>query len=114
MEGFTPENKREKENAEFNRHIGFFSVNSIEKKWANFIMILGSIYVCAGIYECLTGEKISSLIDEYKDQIPNMINQIIDHWDSTPASFKAAIGSSMSGSGVTLKRLLDEKDDSEK
>jgi hypothetical protein len=99
VEQFKPQqnNIEEKENS------NFFSKYTLRKLIGDACVISGGVFVLAGIYEFCTKENISHLIGEYKNQLPDILNSIIDHIDHMPVAIKAGGGASLMKAGQLIR-----------
>lgn len=113
MENLEPNQELKKDPSLFYEHKKFFSGENIKKLLGNGLMITGSVFVLAGIYEGITGDKIGHLIQQYEDKLPHFINLVLNHIDSIPPLKKTGAGSGLITSGLALDGYFDELFDKE-
>ena len=106
MEGINPRNDKEieQENEPFKQHKSFFGWENIKRLLGNTLMAGGSVLVLSGIYERYTGQSVEQLFNEYKDQLPDIINWTIRHIDLRDENLQ--VGSSLITTGLALRGIL--------
>lgn len=91
--------------------IHFFSKEKAAKFFGRSLSIAGTIFILAGIYEFITRNKIVHLTEGFHDQMPAIINNVIDNIDNAPVVLKTLLGSSMMTTGRWLRGLNKNNED---
>ncbi|MEI6316381.1 MAG: hypothetical protein WCO65_01480 [bacterium] len=105
MEKFNSQRNLEAGNKSIDAHNSFFSKENVTKFFGNTLFGAGTIYLSAGIYEFLSGHKISHLTESFKDHIPNAINTAIEIAGIVPFFLVSAGSMGLMYSGQKIEKL---------
>lgn len=94
--------EEEKKESAYEKHGRFFS-DRAKKIMGNTLLVSGSVLVLAGIYELMTGQKVSDITAAYADKLPDIVNQLVDKLSTDPIYAKTGGGASMIYTGENLK-----------
>jgi hypothetical protein len=94
-----PSNPKLNKQKECNRLSFFQNVKSIS---GTAVTALGLIFSVAGINEFFGGEKVSLLLAEYKNNLPDIVNSAAKHLDEMTITMKCCGGSSIIAIGLSL------------